>query len=86
MATQPSKYRLSTRIEQRPVVPFRKGRISEPGIEYLQLILGRIDEYDAHADSVVYVDDVAIRQEALLIAGDDELKGQSWMELTKWRM
>jgi hypothetical protein len=47
------RYRPSTRIEQRPLVPFREGRISEPGIEYLQRILGRIGEYDAHADSVV---------------------------------
>ena len=59
---------------KRQDLPIREGRISEPGLEYLQLIFGRINKYDAHADSVVYVDNLAIRQEGFPIAGDDNLK------------
>jgi hypothetical protein len=46
--------------------------ISEPGVEDFQLFFGRIDEYDAHADPLVYVDHLAIRDEGFVVAGDDD--------------
>jgi hypothetical protein len=48
--------------------------MSEPGVEYFQLFLGRIDEYDTHADSLVYVNNRTIRHESLNIAGTDNQK------------
>src|ERR1700752_1896036 len=50
------------------------GSISEPGVEYFQLLPGRINKYDPHANSIVYVNDLTIRHESLSITGNDHPK------------
>jgi hypothetical protein len=40
----------------------------------LELVLGGIQENDAHADSLVHVDHLAIGGEGVVIAGDDYIQ------------
>ena len=40
----------------------------------MQLFLGRIHKKNAHADSLVHVENLAVRQEIFIIAGDDDRK------------
>ena len=38
------------------------------------MVLGRIDEYDSHTDSLVYVDDLPVGHESPLLARDKDPK------------
>jgi hypothetical protein len=43
----------------------------EPGVEDFQLVVGWIEKYDAHANSLVGVPNLSFGCEAHVIAGDD---------------
>ena len=59
------------RVEARLLQRFCSGSIGEPRVENFQLLLDRIYEYDAHAVSLVDVNDLSIRHESLTVAGND---------------
>jgi len=45
--------------------------LSKPSVEKFQLVVGGIEEYDAHANSLVGIDDLSLAYKAYVIAGDD---------------
>jgi hypothetical protein len=63
-------------VAQSRVVLVRVGErtLCEPGVEDSQLVVGRIEERDAHVNSFVGVNDVSFGCEAPAIARDDHVE------------
>ena len=52
----------------------------EPGVEDFQLVVGRIEEYDAHANSLMGVDDLSFGREAPTLVGDNHAEERTFRE------
>src|ERR1700737_225625 len=54
--------------------PFLKAgsrwKLSEPGVEDLQLVFWRIKKFEAHANSLLDVDNLSLRHESALLVGN----------------
>jgi hypothetical protein len=69
-------------VVQSRVVLVRVGKrtLCEPGVEDSQLVVGRIEERDAHANSFVGVNDVSFGCEAPVITGDAHVEVGTYRE------
>ena len=52
-------------------------KLNEPGIQHLQLILCRIEEYNPHAHSFLDIENLSTRLKRPLIAGNAHIEGRS---------